>query len=288
MSQTTTGTPQADAQEAEYRAIEVTFAETARGRWFLDEFARRHRGAETALVLEAIEQLRLPPPDKDAGAADIDAGRLIESLQTSLAEIAGLIAQDTGEAALTDWPSSGEPARSEGFGSAERILQEAERATSNILDAAENIQEVAWTLRERGTDGAVCDLLDDRASEIYAACAIGDAAARRLRVLLRSLPEIQARLDALRQTCQGKTSTELPVADEQPQPAPSAGAAEQPEEPEPAVEPETHATRFASEPAPAEQLDAGPSEAERRRREGLAILAEIDALPLHEKLRLFT
>lgn len=41
----------------DYERIKAAVMETARGRWFLLEFARRQRSAETATLLEAIERL---------------------------------------------------------------------------------------------------------------------------------------------------------------------------------------------------------------------------------------
>lgn len=43
---------------SEYDAIEAAVMETARGRWFLREYARRNRNADTALVLEAVDRLK--------------------------------------------------------------------------------------------------------------------------------------------------------------------------------------------------------------------------------------
>jgi hypothetical protein len=42
---------------ADYDAIFATIAATERGRWFLDEYALRHRGADTDLVLAAIRRV---------------------------------------------------------------------------------------------------------------------------------------------------------------------------------------------------------------------------------------
>ena len=41
----------------DFERIEAAVMETARGRWFLMEFARRQRAAETATLLEAIARL---------------------------------------------------------------------------------------------------------------------------------------------------------------------------------------------------------------------------------------
>lgn len=43
--------------EADYEAIEAAVMETARGRWFLREYARRNRNADTRMLLDAIGRL---------------------------------------------------------------------------------------------------------------------------------------------------------------------------------------------------------------------------------------
>lgn len=43
--------------EVDYEAIEAAVTETVRGRWFLAEFARRNKQAETRLLLDAMARL---------------------------------------------------------------------------------------------------------------------------------------------------------------------------------------------------------------------------------------
>ena len=43
--------------EEDYDAIREAFMETARGRWFLDEYARRNRNADTRMVLDAVSRI---------------------------------------------------------------------------------------------------------------------------------------------------------------------------------------------------------------------------------------
>jgi hypothetical protein len=43
--------------DVDYEAIEAAVTETVRGRWFLKEFARRNRGAEVKLMLDAMNRL---------------------------------------------------------------------------------------------------------------------------------------------------------------------------------------------------------------------------------------
>ena len=44
----------------DFATIEAAVMETARGRWFLKEYARRNRNADTQLVLEAVSRLKEP------------------------------------------------------------------------------------------------------------------------------------------------------------------------------------------------------------------------------------
>src|SRR5215212_6696622 len=43
--------------EANYDAIEAAVMETARGRWFLAEYARRNRHADTNMLLKALDRI---------------------------------------------------------------------------------------------------------------------------------------------------------------------------------------------------------------------------------------
>jgi len=49
--------------DLDFDTIEAAVMETARGRWFLKEYARRNRNADTQAVLEAVERLKALPLD---------------------------------------------------------------------------------------------------------------------------------------------------------------------------------------------------------------------------------
>jgi chemotaxis protein CheZ len=277
--------------DAEYRAIEATFAETARGRLFLAEFARRSRKADVAALLTALERLKGGAPGQKSGDAD--------RLAASLGEMT---------AALEQWaaalPVSGAASGFEGLAAA---LREAESATSDILDGAEHVQEVAWTLRERGAERAICDLLDTRSSEIYAACALHDEAAKRIGQVLRAGRVLEEQVASL---CDEwgvrKPASALPA----PSPQAPSPQAPSPEKPAPVSSDEDHgpvsATGKASAPdaAPAEVPPAAqrpepprasepvaepvPDRSRSRKRQQLAALAGIDSLDTRDKLKLFT
>src|SRR6266702_3284914 len=43
--------------EEDYKAIREAFMETSRGRWFLGEYAKRNRNADTRMVLDAVARI---------------------------------------------------------------------------------------------------------------------------------------------------------------------------------------------------------------------------------------
>src|SRR6202023_3875037 len=47
----------AQPSEGDYEAISQAFMETSRGRWFLGEYAKRNRNADTRMVLDAVGRI---------------------------------------------------------------------------------------------------------------------------------------------------------------------------------------------------------------------------------------
>ena len=47
----------AQPSEEDYDAIREAFMETSRGRWFLGEYAKRNRNADTSMVLDAVARI---------------------------------------------------------------------------------------------------------------------------------------------------------------------------------------------------------------------------------------
>ncbi len=98
----------------------------------------------------------------------------------------------------TELAAEGESSRfAEAKGALDDVVRTTEAATSSILEATEQIQEMAWTLREAGADAAVCDLLDRRAGDIYTACTFQDLTAQRTQKVVRTLRYLEGRLNGL-------------------------------------------------------------------------------------------
>src|SRR3954470_518775 len=176
--------------KAEYEAIEAAVMETARGRWFLGEFARRNRTADTNLLLEAIGRL-------EQAVATERSGQDLDRLRFDLMEMAKAISLTKTEIAAirpVEHQHSHLVAASETL---DAITRTTEHATSDILESAEQIQEAAWTLREQGANPALCDELDRRATEIYTSCSFQDLTAQQMGKIVQTLRYLEGRIDAM-------------------------------------------------------------------------------------------
>ena len=172
--------------EADYDAIRDAFMETSRGRWFLGEYAKRNRNADTRMVLDAVARIeetiaaqRQPPP------AD-------NRLPEALAAIRGALdrAEEKAAEALN--------------GSA------LDESLAPIRKGARIIKEISWRWREIGADGRICDLIDSQIAAIETGC--GRIASHDPRAALReAFEEIRAEIEAFRDNSE---SAPAPVAAE--------------------------------------------------------------------------
>ena len=92
--------------EGEYDAICATVMESARGRWFLDEYARRNRNADTAPVLASIERIEtMIRGERDQQAYQRFRGDLLDmakAIAQTRAEVAGIKPEAADTAAEAD------------------------------------------------------------------------------------------------------------------------------------------------------------------------------------------
>jgi chemotaxis regulatin CheY-phosphate phosphatase CheZ len=180
----------APLSEVDYEMIESAVMETSRGRWFLAEFARRNRHADTTMLLKALERIE----GAVTGERSVSA---VDRIRFDLAEMAGAIARTRAEIAAIK-PEAEHQGR---FGKAseelDTVVQTTEAATSDILACAERIQELAWTMREQGLAPELCDLIDARATEIYTACSFQDLTGQRTRKVIGVLRYLEGRINAM-------------------------------------------------------------------------------------------
>jgi hypothetical protein len=137
----------AQPSEEDYDAISEAFMETARGRWFLGEYAKRNRNADTRMVLDAVERIeqslaaqKQPDAESDNGLAEA-----LTAIRTAVGEARSAAAEALDGLAL-------------------------EETLAPVRKGARIIREISWRWREIGADGRICDLLDSQVSSIEASC----------------------------------------------------------------------------------------------------------------------
>ncbi|KQO79231.1 hypothetical protein [Methylobacterium sp. Leaf88] len=175
---------------SEYDRIEAAMTESERGRWFLDAYLRRNRTSDTGILLDAIARLEsVVTRDRESS----QMGRV----RGDLMDMAHAIARTKAEIAAINAPEQDQSRLGGASAALDAIVRSTENATSDILSAAEHVQEAAWTLRESGSDAAICDELDRRATAIYTACSFQDLTAQRTARIIHTLRYLEERLAAM-------------------------------------------------------------------------------------------
>ena len=160
--------------EEDYAAISEAFMETSRGRWFLTEYAKRNRNADTSMVLDAVARIEqsLAAQKEESLAAQREAAATAAAADTDLNE-AKLAEARLAEARLA------EARLAEAMAAIRNAVEAAQAAAIEALDGlalneqlapvrkgARVLREIAWRLREIGNDGRICDLIDSQVSVI--------------------------------------------------------------------------------------------------------------------------
>src|SRR4051794_26177227 len=171
--------------EEDYAAISEAFMETSRGRWFLTEYAKRNRNADTRMVLDAVARIEqsLAAQKEEGLAAQREAAAADASLnEAKLAEArlaeAKLAEARLAEARLTEARLT-EARLTEAMASIRGAIEAAQASAIEALEGlalnerlapvrkgARVIREIAWRLREIGNDGRICDLIDSQVGVI--------------------------------------------------------------------------------------------------------------------------
>lgn len=193
----------AEPNEQDYDAIREAFMETARGRWFLGEYAKRNRNADTRMVLDAVAKI-----------------------EETLAAQRQPVVEDRLPEALVEIRRAIREAETIAIAAFDPAVIEASLAA--IPRGVRIIKEISWRWREIGADGRICDLIDSQLASIEAAC--GQVSTIDPRVELKIAFDLLR--DRVEQTDGGATPQAAPAAPVQE--APSSAAEAPPAETAPA------------------------------------------------------
>jgi hypothetical protein len=128
--------------EEDYDAISQAFMETSRGRWFLGEYAKRNRNADTRMVLDAVARIEEQLAVEKEAIAKIRLSQALADIRQAVEEA--------------------ETAAAENLAPQESLAP--------IRKGTRIIREISWRWREIGADSRICDLIDSQADAIEGAC----------------------------------------------------------------------------------------------------------------------
>jgi hypothetical protein len=131
--------------EADYDAISEAFMETSRGRWFLSEYAKRNRNADTRMVLDAVARIEQDLAAQKDSAPEHRLAEALAAIGEAVEEARAVTSAELGGAAIDE-------------------------SLAPIRNGAQIIRETLLRLREIGADGRIYDLMDSQVSAIEAGC----------------------------------------------------------------------------------------------------------------------
>jgi hypothetical protein len=182
--------------EEDYDAISEAFMETSRGRWFLGEYAKRNRNADTRMVLDAVARIEENLAAQRPPAADNGLAEALAAIRSAVDEARAKAAEAIDSHAV-------------------------EENLAPVRKGTRIIREIAWRWREIGADGRICDLLDSQASAIEGAC--GQIASNApLGALRAAFDLIEARIAGF-----GDSGAAMPRAAEEAGPSPSPASSDE-------------------------------------------------------------
>jgi hypothetical protein len=154
--------------EEDYAAIAEAFMETSRGRWFLTEYAKRNRNADTRMVLDAVarieESLSAQREETLQREAALQREEGLSAQQAAEAVAAAAAAQDRLTEALDAIRGAVDAAEESAVEAIDSLALEQRLAP--VRKGARVLREIAWRLREIGNDGRICDLIDSQVTVI--------------------------------------------------------------------------------------------------------------------------
>ncbi len=191
--------PPAPAAQGDYDSICTALMHTERGRWFLQEYARRNRSADTQLLLAAIQRIEaVVCAERNKQAQQGFRSDLLE-MAKAITRTRAEVAEIKADAVHTAQPDTRTPPPPK---------------TRDVFAAAERIRDVTWAMRGHGFDPSTCDQLEELAGTILSASSLRDPTDHRASKLSEVLQYLEHRIDTLLESSQEGDATA-------PEPAPA-------------------------------------------------------------------
>lgn len=178
--------------EEDYNLIEQALLQNPRGRWFLEEYITRNRPEDTKKLLNAIQRI-----ENNLVKSDAPLQNDLDPIRMSIIEMSKAIAKTREEIKSIKPEDDADNQITSATEELSTIVEATESATNTILEAAEEIQEAAWVLREAGAEDTHCSKIDDKTTDIYTACSFQDITGQRTTKVVQALSYIENRVNSM-------------------------------------------------------------------------------------------
>jgi chemotaxis regulatin CheY-phosphate phosphatase CheZ len=187
-----------ELSEEEYLDIEEALASNARGRSFLrmrDQRARLVAVNEVRKLAREIKENLQKAAAEDGGERRDDAHLRI--LREELREMSAYIHQTRREIAALRPADAGSNRIMAATGELDAIVSATERATSDILNGVERIQELALKLPKTGEVAPIAEEIVAQVTEVLTACSFQDITGQRTTKVVNTLRYIEQRVNSM-------------------------------------------------------------------------------------------
>jgi len=181
--------------EDDYVLIEDAVSANARGRAFLRMRDQRSR----AVAAEEVKRMmrNLVAALKEASPTERYSPTHIHILRQELQEMSVYIQQTRSEIAALRPDDTGNNRIMAATGELDAIVSATERATSDILNAAERIQSLAAALPKTAEIAPVRDEIEAQTTEILTACSFQDITGQRTTKVVNTLRYLEKRVNSM-------------------------------------------------------------------------------------------
>ncbi len=177
--------------EDEFEQIEDAVQQTPRGRAFLRNYAARNRTVAVDELKATISSIKDVADDGNADSAHLDI------LRRELQEMGSAILHCRQEIASIKPQDGGDNRIMAATEELDAIVTSTERATTDILSAAEVIQDTADKLAEAGASSDLCDQIQNQTINIMTACSFQDITGQRTTKVVNALRYLEQRVNSM-------------------------------------------------------------------------------------------
>jgi len=180
--------------DEEFDQIEEAVARTAKGRAFLRRFHRRALGAAAEEVRGMLAEFRNSWHQQSEVA---ETAKHVDVLRRELIEMAGSIETARREVAALRPPDGANDKILTATNELDAIVISTERASFEILNAAEKLMELSNKLRADGANPGLCNEIEGEVTNIFTACSFQDLTGQRTSKVVNALRYIEQRVNAM-------------------------------------------------------------------------------------------